>query len=885
MTESQKPYWVRVEEQVSAQALDVSSPDATHAVAGACPDAWRTVLQRLTERCSARGVHLARTLLLVPFAQLMPVAARAWIARCPDGFMPRIETTHNWARQLHRFEPSAHDFSADAARDWLTAYSLLEQAGLGPWRAALAPRLLEAAAQLAGVAAAQSPQGRAAWGQQVAGQLLPVGEGDGPLAFEAALARLALAWVSTSAYATDVLFEPRALEAVDAVFVVEGLSPDLLAAALVQHWGDRVHRVPLDLGGPCGAVRMYAAADMEDEAEQAAACVISHIEAGRVPVALAANDRALTRRVRALLAQRGVRIRDENGWKLSTTRMAANLMALLRALAPQASSDEVLDAVKNQPAWATQGASNALEAWLRRNGVRQWHAAERSHAAGVFAAQPELAALLNAIAQARARMTGAKTLPAWLQALDAVLHDSGAYPALQADAAGQRVLEVLRLAASESAAFDSLPAARARLRLSEFTQWVDAVLEAESLVPAHPAREQVTILPLSQMLGRGFAAAVLPGCDEERLPAAPEPQGLWTAAQRRALGLPERDALAQAQRAAFELALRTPVCDILWRVSEAGDRALLPSPLVQALQLDGIGTHAPDPRKRLPLEARPVMPPEPIGAVLPLRELSASAYADLRACPYRFFALRQLRLSEADELDVEVNKRDFGLWLHLVLRYFHEALRAAPTDEMASRAALMDEAAARATREQSLDEADFLPFDATWPTLRDGYLAWLRCHEKAGAHFERAESDERVTLGPCQLVGRLDRVDRSADGVLFVIDYKTESAKRTAQRLHDGNEDVQLAFYAALLGEGVVRAGYLNVGERDGCRLYAPDDVMALRDQLREGIVHDLTRIADGVPLRALGDGAACTYCAARGLCRKDFWTTSAQASASGSAA
>jgi ATP-dependent helicase/nuclease subunit B len=30
--------------------------------------------------------------------------------------------------------------------------------------------------------------------------------------------------------------------------------------------------------------------------------------------------------------------------------------------------------------------------------------------------------------------------------------------------------------------------------------------------------------------------------------------------------------------------------------------------------------------------------------------------------------------------------------------------------------------------------------------------------------------------------------------------------------------------------------------------------------------------IAGGQPLPALGDGAACDFCQARGLCRKDFW-------------
>jgi ATP-dependent helicase/nuclease subunit B len=34
----------------------------------------------------------------------------------------------------------------------------------------------------------------------------------------------------------------------------------------------------------------------------------------------------------------------------------------------------------------------------------------------------------------------------------------------------------------------------------------------------------------------------------------------------------------------------------------------------------------------------------------------------------------------------------------------------------------------------------------------------------------------------------------------------------------------------------------------------------------------DLAAIADGAPLPALGEGTVCDFCAARGLCRKDFW-------------
>src|SRR3989344_4819115 len=79
----------------------------------------------LWQRALAHGAHLARTVVLVPYAQLMPWAQRHWALQFPQGFAPRFETTRNWARQLQVFEPSADDFASDVARDTLTARALL----------------------------------------------------------------------------------------------------------------------------------------------------------------------------------------------------------------------------------------------------------------------------------------------------------------------------------------------------------------------------------------------------------------------------------------------------------------------------------------------------------------------------------------------------------------------------------------------------------------------------------------------------------------------------------------------------------------------------------------------------------------------------------------
>ena len=63
-----------------------------------------------------------------------------------------------------------------------------------------------------------------------------------------------------------------------------------------------------------------------------------------------------------------------------------------------------------------------------------------------------------------------------------------------------------------------------------------------------------------------------------------------------------------------------------------------------------------------------------------------------------------------------------------------------------------------------------------------------------------------------------------------------------------------------------------HLGERE-TKAYAQPEVVAARDALVQGILHDMAQIAQGASMPALGDGSACDFCQARGLCRKDFWT------------
>ena len=813
-----------------------------------------------------RGAHAARTVVLLPYIHLLPVARKLWGEQVPDGFVPRFETTMTWPAAAG-FAPGGDDLGFDMGRDLLTALALLERAGLGARADLLAARLVEAAWQLAAVAGAVPPAQRAAWAAK-ARRMLATGMDAPVLALECAVASIAIEWAAASAYSGDALLEADLARELDLLVVVEGLQQEPLARQLALMLDGKSVSLPLAVDGPRGELRLHEAEDGSDEAERAAACVLRHVEAGRVPVAIAATDRVLTRRIRAMLDMRGIAIRDETGWKLSTTRAAAHVMLALRACAWNASCDSVIDWLKNAPAIASQHVL-AIERRVRRAGLREW----RALAADDLGDSGKLHAILHEINGWREGMQQARALSDWIAALRRLLRATAQWDGLERDAAGARVIAALRLDEGAQADFGRLQQAARRFKLAEFTTWVNEALEAGSFAPQSPADEQVVILPFNQVLGRAFAALVAPGCDELRLAPAPEPPGLWTAAQREALGLPSREALEAEVRAGWRHALRTPVCDVLWRRSDDGGEPLLPSPLVQALRLEAVRPAAEDPRVARAVRAQPTQRPQAVGRALAPRQLSASAYEDLRRCPYRFFALRQLGLQEADEIDTELDKRDFGNWLHQVLRRFHESLASDGTTAAADRARLLDRMADDVTRSQRLEQGEFLPFAAAWPQVREGYLAWLAGHEASeGATFQRAESEHEMPLGGVKLVGRIDRIDSLADGRAMVMDYKTEPRAVSMERVREPAEDTQLAFYAALLGDDTLRAAYVNVGERGATQTVEQSAVVQARDLLVHGILDDLGRIDAGAALAALGEGKVCDYCAARGLCRRDFW-------------
>ena len=273
--------------------------------------------------------------------------------------------------------------------------------------------------------------------------------------------------------------------------------------------------------------------------------------------------------------------------------------------------------------------------------------------------------------------------------------------------------------------------------------------------------------------------------------------------------------------------------------------------------------------------ASPIARPAPSAAQALPKRLSASSVEALRTCPYRFFALTLLGLKQSPELDAALEKRDYGTWLHGVLLRFHVERPA--SGEAAADAARLRAAADAEQAALALDAAQLLPFRAAFERFVTSYLDWLQARDAEGWRYEAGElalRREEEALAGVALDGRVDRIDvHAASNTRQLIDYKTGSVQALKDKVADPLEDTQLAFYAALLGVAQpVRAIYLALDERKPPLEIEHPDVAASAAMLVHGLAHDLAQLRGGAGMPALGEGAVCDYCEARGLCRRDHW-------------
>ncbi len=464
---------------------------------------------------------------------------------------------------------------------------------------------------------------------------------------------------------------------------------------------------------------------------------------------------------------------------------------------------------------------------------------------------------------------------------------------LQNDDAGRQLLDWIdRLRTSIHGSTD----AGARYSLTEWRALLSMLLESAVFSePSPPADRRVVILPLNGARMRRFDGVVVVGCDDAQLPSA-QPEWLFFSNDvRRELGLPDRaQRFAQQARDLAEVLLNQPEVVLTWqRHGGRGEPHRLSGwleRLQRRLAVSGVRIDTSVTLPSLQTTSQPTDMPAPAAPTLVPSTLSAAAYNSLRRCPYQFFVGRMLRLGELEEVSDELEKRDIGGILHAILHRFHRQLLETPMHDPADRLSLLQTITDEQFGPLLAEDGNALRFYRRWLGVMPSYLAWQAAREADGWRFEAGEVDvdTSITLSDeraLRLRGRIDRIDVHDEHGVAVLDYKTQSQMALVRRAKTPFEDCQLPFYG-VLDARADSGGWVSLdGEARGDkRDVALPDFTQVVDWLIEQMQKDMTALAAGAPLPAFGDESACRYCAARGLCRKGYWTEGAPREPEGAA-
>lgn len=701
----------------------------------------------------------------------------------------------------------------------------------------------------------------------------------------------------------------------DASVVFNNKNEELLV--LQQIWPELAKKEPLCVDIPASAassavwekVSMVGCKGLEAEAHHAACTIIDWFNQGLRKIALVAQDRVVARRIRALLVRRDVPLRDETGWKLSTTRAAAALMGwfdLLSGTYPTIpESHALLDWLKSPFVFYKRAHLSAEIVFLEKNIRRyQIHGGWRNlYYATTRATEDELeiAKSVEQLLQLIQAYTSqwqnkSQSLINWCALLNDMLDGLGMRPLLLEDAAGEVLIATLDKLAYQAEqiqlhADEAALSTQTHFSLDEFRALLDLQIEQATLLDVNTSNAfGVTFLPLNGARMRTFDAVLMVGCDTKKLPAPFQENLFFSSALRTQLGLVDRSQSQYQQLCDFaELILNHRQICFSWQSQTAQGEVQEPAAWLSRLELQAkkAGIFI---RKdyQSPLHfttATPLSMPAPRAPSHRLpTQLNAHEYNALRRCPYQFFSRVILKLGVLDELDDTLEKSEIGIWLHDILWRYHSQFenQSLPTQEIESLETISNEFFSRKVAE----DGHALAYWKQWQAVIPSYLAWQKKREDDGWHWDAGEITLQCNLADLAtrfnmaapslphlvLKGRIDRLDRHSDHHLSVLDYKVQSRQKLMQRRKNLDEDMQLPFYM-LLQKEIKAAAWVALDDDNKSSDVPIEEADILAEQLAQQIYQDTNALAAGRPLPAYGKESACRFCEARGLCRKSYWS------------
>jgi ATP-dependent helicase/nuclease subunit B len=518
-----------------------------------------------------------------------------------------------------------------------------------------------------------------------------------------------------------------------------GLEPDALLAA-----PDRLRPYSISLGCSLAEAPIVATA-----------LLVLRIAAGDVPWAEASS---LLRSPFVNLGPCSARDRFDADWRRRSGRTAslADLLAVARAADDEHTS-------------GPRGSLEALQAWRQRAGAR------------------------------------ARRLSEWTALLGEALRSVGFPGPEPLDSVGYQTLVRWQELLAEFAALERVQG-QADLRSAVYRL---RRLAASTLFQPEGGDPPVQVVGLLETAGLTFDHLWLMGLTAEAWPPPARPHPLLPLELQRAKCMP--GALVERElhkaRAMLERLIHAADDVVVSHATREGDRALKASPMIAdwpewipparvPRALDAI---TPVPLEMLVDAAAPALAEgRVVGG-------GTSTLTDQAACPFRAFANHRLAAEEPQEPHDGFDASERGQLVHQVLARFWQTLpertrqfvAAMPASERQANLERAADQALRRMEERRLGRTRGALAALERRRLVDLGSRWLQYEIEQRQDFEVLATEERraLAIGPLSLNGRIDRIDRLADGRTIVIDYKTGGNAGVRSWLGPRPDEPQLPLY------------------------------------------------------------------------------------------
>ncbi len=521
-------------------------------------------------------------------------------------------------------------------------------------------------------------------------------------------------------------------------------------------------------GRTLSGIRVAELADPAAEAQAIALALREALETPGRTAALVTPDRQLAARVSALLARWGIAADDSAGTPLSETA-AGTLLLGIAAAAVEDLAPVALLALAKHPlvggeerlAWLEAvrlvdlklrgprppAGLDGLDRWFEQKGAtHEWRTLRARVAAvsGLPAEPVSLPRYAEALAKAAQHLAGDRS-----------------WGGPDGRMAAELLAELQALSERESltvATADAVPLLR-------------QLLEQRSVRPPYGGHPRISIWGLLEARLQHADLLILGGLNEGVWPALPAPDPWLPPKVRATLKMATLDVRIGLAAHDFASALGAP--EVLVTRARRDNR----SPTIASrfwLRLEALSGGLPRDRtlERVTRALDDPGPPQPVSKPAPNppldqrpKDIWVTAVDRLKADPFAFYARAILGLRELDPVDADHTARWKGSAVHKV---FEDWLREDQCDPDRLR-----------SRAETLlgDEAIHPMVRALWaPRLLEAIdsLADLERENRAeGRRPLAAEITGKAEIAGILVQGRVDRIDRLADGRLAVIDYKT----------------------------------------------------------------------------------------------------------------